>query len=214
MKVTAYGNTIVGTSNRYRINHSNMGNATIMSIKKDNKCVNLVITKFAGQYKLECTQLHPVNPNVYTDTVVSVYSLSRACNNLVATAFSDLEKRKDVVYAKQHNKAIKIAKNLVVPEFKTHVDKFLTSCSERLAVVAYHDGEIVGMALCYIGEWLLYIAVHPDFRNRGIGSRLLMLALQGHTAKLAVPRKNPLLNIARRLGFPVDQTYVLNPVTQ
>jgi ribosomal protein S18 acetylase RimI-like enzyme len=62
----------------------------------------------------------------------------------------------------------------------------------ELFFVAESDGDIIGTAMSgFDGHrgWVYYVAVHPDFRRRGIGT-LLMRKVEGALVDAGCPKLN------------------------
>jgi ribosomal protein S18 acetylase RimI-like enzyme len=85
----------------------------------------------------------------------------------------------------------------------------------ELFLVASADGQIVGTAMAgFDGHrgWVYYVAVHPDYRRRGIGSALMMEAeayLHGigcRKLNLQIRADNaPVQSFYESLGYSVEQ---------
>jgi ribosomal protein S18 acetylase RimI-like enzyme len=112
------------------------------------------------------------------------------------------------------------------PEIAIYIDNF--GGKDDCALVAKHDGKIVGVACTRIIPAFghidnetpeLAISVLPEYRNNGIGTKLLkklfgVLAEKGYKqTSLSVQKENPALHLYQRLGYNTvrenDKDYIM-----
>jgi len=100
-----------------------------------------------------------------------------------------------------------------VPDIQRALDYVHSSAEGKggFIVLAADQGELVGAVVMlrtgmsgYIPEWILvFISVHPDRRNAGIGGHLMQEALSrcDGDVKLHVEYENPAKRLYERVGF-------------
>lgn len=80
--------------------------------------------------------------------------------------------------------------------------------------VAIEGGRVVGFVFAFARQrvgWITFLCVEPEFRRRGIGTRLLEQALGyladkgAQTVKLDVEPNNPAVKLYQRLGFKLER---------
>jgi ribosomal protein S18 acetylase RimI-like enzyme len=85
----------------------------------------------------------------------------------------------------------------------------LLKSKDKVVIVAEMDGKIIGeITLCNDGEF--GIVVHPNFRNLGIGEKLVRLAIQ-EARKLGIEKikfyalasNSPMISLGKKLGFNI-----------
>jgi ribosomal protein S18 acetylase RimI-like enzyme len=107
----------------------------------------------------------------------------------------------------------------VFPDTPAHNDPFTDIQSKMriqpdLFFVAAEDGKIVGTAMSgYDGHrgWVYYVAVHPDYRRRGIGSALMRM-VESTLMEIGCPKLNlqiraenePVKAFYEALGYTVE----------